>query len=754
MPPLAKPKQEATTKQELPKELKPYAFYGVDVNYKPGEDEAPATCPFCSRENKFSLVVATGQWRCVVCGTGPNNGGGGLYDFLELLWKASDEATQPIYYSRLAEELGLEYPETLIAWGVSKNILNGQWLVPAWGIDSKGKLRLMQLYQYTYYQSRWMLMVPKDTKHQLLGLQLYDDTKPDIYVNEGWKDGLRLWEVLRTVKFSGQDGKLVLTGNPDSSLLTNANVLVVPSASTFNEGWARWFNSKQANLMYDNDHPRVHPRSGSLLEPAGYLGMRLATSRLSNTAGAISMLHWGADGYDPNLPDGFDTRDWLKTDKLTSLPTLLERVQPVPDDWIESNATVVASGDIIQCKPCEKWSDLILAWRKALKWTDGLDHALACTLAAVASTAMLGDQLWMKIIGPPACGKSTLAEALTVNKNYTRAKSTMRGFHSGFKNPGGGDDGGTEELSLIDEIRGKTFITKDGDTLLQSPNLPQILSEGRDLYDCVSRTSYRNGMGKDYEGIRMTWLLYGTASLRALDSSELGERFLDCVIMHDIDPDLEDEILERVANKAAAHVDIESNEDDATSQYSPELLDAMELTGGYINWLRENGPKILPTIEFSTEAKQSCKHIGKFVAYMRARPSKTQREKAERELAARLVSQHVRLAKCLALVLNRPTVDGATLARVKRVGLDTARGVVFDLAKALFATDRFGIEFKGIQLHANCSDTDLFAMLTFLRGIKAIELFQDPGRKAYRLTPTVQKLFGEATGEVVPEIPF
>jgi len=49
--------------------------------------------------------------------------------------------------------------------------------------------------------------------------------------------------------------------------------------------------------------------------------------------------------------------------------------------------------------------------------------------------------------------------------------------------------------------------------------------------------------------------------------------------------------------------------------------------------------------------------LGKFVSYMRARPSDRQDELAEREFAARLVSQFARLAAFLCVVMNRTSVD-------------------------------------------------------------------------------------------------
>lgn len=740
MPKLAKQAEKKLATNEVPEPVKPYVFHGCDVSYIAGQEEAVGTCPFCGREGKFSVNVETGQWRCFVCSGDQESGGGGAYDFLEKLYKDSEAATQPSDYAALTAELGLSYSDTLVQWGLAKSVLTDDWLIPGWGLDHEGKLRLMQLYMYVQSGRRMVSMPTPGHKHQLIGLPLYDKNKPDNYICEGWKDGMRLWEVLRTTKVSS-DGVYSLTASQDSCLLRPANVLATPSCTTFSDTWCRWFREKMVCLLYDNDYPRKHAKTGAELPPAGWSGMRLATGRLANAAASIFYLRWAEEGYDANLADGYDVRDSLKGDVLVQLPTLLNKIEPVPDNWIE-DAEVAKSntGDTIKCKPCSSWANLRNVWRKALMFTDGLDHALVSSLACCASTLSVGDQLWFKVIGPPSCGKSTIAEALTVAKDYVLAKSTIRGFHSGYRSTAS-EDGKEEDNSLIERLRGMTLATKDGDTLLQAPNLGQILSEARDLYDSVSRTHYRNQTSKDYEGIRWTWLLFGTSSLRILDDSELGARFLDCVLMDDINEAEEEDILWRVANKAASNVNIQST-DDATSHYSPELLSCMELTGGYVNWLRENANKILPTIEFPDESLRECTRIGKFVAYMRARPSKKQAEKAERELGARLVSQHVRYAKCIAFVLNCSTVNAEVMARTRRIGLDTARGVVLDITKTLYRNGSKGLEFNGIHLHNQAMDgPTLSKMLQFLVGIKVVEVFKLNNRVIYRLTKTVMSLY-------------
>lgn len=338
------------------------------------------------------------------------------------------------------------------------------------------------------------------------------------------------------------------------------------------------------------------------------------------------------------------------------------------------------------------------------------------------------------------CGKSTLCEALSTCTEYTVAKSTIRGFHSGFTGPG------QEDNSLIPVIKDKTLITKDGDTLLQSPNLGQILSEARDLYDSTSRTHYRNAVSRDYEGIRMTWLLCGTSSLRQIDASELGERFLDCVIMEGIDDDMEDEIIWRVANRAARNVSIEADGKMET-RYEPELANAMQLTGGYVKWLRENAFEGLAKMEIREEALKQCAKLGKFVAFMRARPSQRQEETSEREFAARLVSQLTRLAMCLAFVFNKPSVDSAVMERVKRVAMDTSRGRTLAIVEYLQGKGPEGSLMSPLANSVNETEDNTRTLLRFLRKIGVTEFFEPSAIKGvkqrgrWRLTERLSKLY-------------
>lgn len=733
------PKSAKRTLKEVPNGLKPYIFHGLDLDYGNGR-EAAGDCPFCGKEGKFSINVESGQWRCFTCGGNEDNGGGGPYQFLSRLLEVAEDGTTIKDYGELAEERGLEFKDTLINWRVCLSPLTGLWMVPAWGTDALGKFRIQQLYVYGIRNGRRVLMATPELKHGLFGLHNYVKDKSTIWLCEGPWDAMKLWEAAKTLKEVGEF-EFASTASADKCLLAGVNILAVPGTMSMADSWLKWFKKKDVVLFYDNDYPTMAANRREMA-PAGLRGVQYATKKLNKVAGELLYVNWGPDGYDQDFPNGFDVRDALNVGKSEGMALLLTRVEAVPNEW----RILAVTSDELSCKSCNNWKELVNSWRKAMRWTTGLDHALAVMLACVASTKSIGDQLWIKVIGPPSSGKSTLCEALNVNKEFVISKSSIRGFHSGYRSGKGDDD--DKDNSLIPLIKGRTLITKDGDTLLQSPNLGQILSEARDLYDGASRAHYRTGATREYEGIRMTWILCGTASLRALDSSELGERFLDCVIMDKIDLDLEDDILWRAAIKAAAHVDIESD-GTPVSQHSEEMVDCMEKTGGYINWLRVNAQERLQQIEFSDEAKKECVKIGRFVAFMRARPSRFQQEKAERELAARLVGQHARLAKCLALVLNRSTIDGAVLARVRRVAMDTARGNVLDICEQLYKAGNRGMESKALNQITNVVGQQLNKLLRFLRDIDVVEQFEGRSksgravRKAWRLTPILSQLFEE-----------
>lgn len=724
-------------------QLKPYLAHGIDLQHREGDRQAIGDCPFCGREGKFSVVITTGLWRCIVCPAGNEKGGGNSTVFLRELWKQSGERTSD--YKPLVSSRKLLSADTLKAWGVVKSLIDGTWLVP--GYNAAGSLT--QLYRYVLDRAsgKHRLYATPETPHGMFGVNLWDKKRDLAYITEGPWDAMAFWEVLNRTKSTG--GKLELTGQAATSLGADANVIAVPGANVFQDGWLPLFKGKTVSVLFDSDHPKEH--QGKTLEPVGYVGMKRVANRLGaaeEPPEAIEWLNWGDGGYDSTLPSGTDIRDFLSKGKdvkerITQLAAILNLIEPIPEEWLGGRKAAKGEVGDLDCLPCDNWKLLTNQWRKPMKWTEGLDLGLSVMLAVVVSTMAVGDQLWAQIVGPPACGKSTLCEALSINKKYIAAKSTIRGFHSGYQT----DSEGVEDNSLIAKVRNKTLVTKDGDTLLQSPNVQQILSEARDVYDRTSRADYRNKASRSHEGVNLTWILCGTSSLRSLDTSELGERFLRCVIMRSITDELEDEILDKKALQAFNCLQYEAN-GSLETQHDPDLVNAMRLTGGYVSYLRENALELFKGVSISPKALGRCKSLGKFVAFMRARPSKSQEEKAEREFGTRLVSQFVRLAGCLAVVMNKSSVDDEVLKRVTRVALDTAEGRTLEIARWLFKAGSEGLDPKPLAMYTNEPEEGEKKLLRFLRRIGAVETYN---RKVngvsqhprWRLTEKLREIYDE-----------
>jgi len=724
--------------EERPEKIRPYEFHGVHLEWSEGKKEAVGTCPFCGRENRFTVDVKTGQWRCFSCAEGTTSGGGNIYTFLRKLVEFN--TATPEDYQELATDRGLLDSDTLIQWGVFKSPITEEWLVPGYGIDGK----IHQLYRYVFINGKRRLLATPTLKHQLHGIQ-----KPKaeiVYLCEGPWDGMALWELFRRTKVV--DDGLALTSHERRSVLANTCVLAVPGCNVFDEKWTSLFSSKQVHLLYDSDHPPTQKKTGKLLDPPGFAGMRRTTGILANVKMPpleISYLNWGEEGYDPDLPSGTDVRDILGgadtyAGRISKLELLIERFEPVPETWAEEAAKAKEGIPDLSCEECDNYATVIAAWKRAMNWTDGLDCALSVMLASVASTPGIGDQLWVKIIGPPACGKSTLCEAVSVNRQFVLAKSTIRGFHSGFTKDNA--NGVAQDHGLAVLARGKTLVTKDGDTLLQSPNLPQILAEARDIYDGTARTHYRNAVANEYEGLKMTWILCGTSSLRMLDSSELGERFLDCVIMETIDRDLEEDISWNVIQRTVRNLGVEA---EAIKQYDPDMRIAMQLTGGYVQWLRENVVDVCSGLTFPEEAMRQCVTLAKFVSNLRARPSFRHEEQVERELSSRLTAQLGRLAGCMAFVLNRKEVDSEVMRRVKKVALDTARGRTMQILQLLYKEEK-GVEQGSIYNLINHGQDKTRFLTRFMKAIGLVELHTPKikgvvGRPRLRLTEYARNLY-------------
>ena len=294
-----------------PEKLRPYIFHGVRLHPESG-DENSGDCPFCGKEDKFYVNSITGKWKCWKCNhvvENTNKPGGNVWGFITEFHKLCMKTTTAEDYKELAKDRLLCDFQPLIEWQVVKSVLNGNWLVP--GTNIKGDIT--SLYRRCKEKDgHWVLKPTPTLGHRLFGVNLFDNSKPIVYLCEGPWDALVLWEVLGRVK--NVESRLKVTASRESSLLAQANVVAVPGCETMFDHWLPIFQKKVVNIMFDSDHPRKNSRTNQVLEGAGIRAVKRLSKMLSSSKHApqeINYLRWGEEGYDPKRKSGYDVRDFI-----------------------------------------------------------------------------------------------------------------------------------------------------------------------------------------------------------------------------------------------------------------------------------------------------------------------------------------------------------------------------------------------------------------------------------------------------------
>lgn len=722
--------------KDCPKGLRTFRALGMELT-KFTDSQARDACPFCGSE-KFYVNLESGLWDCKPCGLSGNP-----IDFIRWVWDVSFNNTDidSTELSDLSTERGFIFYDTPYHWGLSLWRFGNQWVLPSYNFksfeqgadDPKGLIYNLYIWTRLWDEKKnqeYFAFLPcpgvhsEGKSHGLFAplLNHWDSDRPDICVCEGAWDGMFLWETFRA----------------DLDRWNKSNVCAVPGCNVFPQYLYDIFRDRRTLLFFDSDWPKNN--NGIELRP-GYDGMkRVARSLVGNSypPSEIGYLRWDRNeggryplvpagvGYDHTLPSGYDLRDELKKgktveDRLDLLGGLLERcLEPIPSEWSDHPIFRKGKGSVQQAieklEPveCSSWEEVVAAWEKAKHWTPDLQRVLAVMYATILSTFSKGDQLWMLCISPPSTGKTMLCEGLAVAEDYTESISTFRGFFSGYKT----DKEGEADYSLIEIISGKTMITKDGDTFMTIPNLAQVIAEARDVYDGSCRAVYRQGLDRKYKGRRITWIMCGTRALYGLDSTELGSRFVHCILMHEIDTDLEDKVARSASQEAFASLGMIVNGKMET-QLTAEEAYARQVTGGYAIYLRENDDNILSNVRISEEDQRTIERFAIFTSYARTKPGKDQTSNvAEREFSPRLIKQLSRLAGCLCGVFGRTQIDKEVMAIVRRTAIDTANGQTLDVILKLYEAWREGEEGVSSSTLANDLEISLGKLKPFIRFLR------------------------------------
>lgn len=289
---------------ELPVGLRVYDFHGVEgIVPSQVEDDIMADCPFCDKPKKMGINQKTSVFNCFVCGTKGNE-----HSFVRRIWELGYSLTksQSKRYDALVNDSGFSSAQSAIDWGVTINPLNNEYCLPGYNIEGK----ITGLYRWCSIKTeegKWAkrLLPSPGLGHHMFGVNLYDDAKPIVALCEGWRSAIRFHEVLRDLSVKG------------APTLTDVNVLAVPGANSFKKEWSKWFEGKEVWLMYDNDHPKLNPKTGKEILVGGPAGIvRVASILRSVEVPPASILYqsWGAsppDRFNHKIPSKYDVRDHL-----------------------------------------------------------------------------------------------------------------------------------------------------------------------------------------------------------------------------------------------------------------------------------------------------------------------------------------------------------------------------------------------------------------------------------------------------------
>lgn len=413
--------------------------------------------------------------------------------------------------------------------------------------------------------------------------------------------------------------------------------------------------------------------------------------------------------------------------RVRRLGDLLARVQPVPTEWLVEGKH---KQDRIEPEPCSSWAELEAAWAACQRWRQSIGDMLSVMLSVACSTSQTGNQLHLLVIAPAGSMKTTLADAMLTSRKCIVVEN-ITGFYSGMVS----DDG--RDLSFLARANHLTWITPEGDVLVNSPQFQDLMAQARRIFDGKGSAKYKNSdEDKSFEGLRTPWIIAGTPfMIDYWDQSRLGDRFLRVTLDEPVQDERRAIVLAAMRNEWSA---VAEHSNGTSGGVEAKLRRAYAMTGGYVEWLRANVDKI-DRVEISQANLERVADLAEFTADMRAKPN-TDTKKLDchdsKELPTRLGRQLVRLARCMSLVLNRWSVDADVMRRVHNVALDTSRGRTLDVLKWFrcvdAATGRTYQESSGIMAvqlarwAAFRTEPECLAYLNFLLKIGVLEHVASP----------------------------
>lgn len=606
-----------------------FEAHGVVFSGESG-DQLIGRCPFTDKDEKFYVNRKNWLWDSKTAGVSGN-----ISTFLKMTSQRYQDDMPAGGLKELSKHRELPI-EAFADWPIGFDIINREYTFPVRDIDG-------HYVDIRRYRLGGRVMSTPGVQVGLLNAHLLPkDPAANVYICEGEWDAVACRWML---KKSGQPGIVV----------------AVPGAGTFKPEWGSGFSGRSyVYSLYDNDE-------------AGEQGEHVLMRRIQLSVKKLMFTHWPQD-----LPTGFDIRDWVVAHRdkgmdvaytnLHKLFKLYPRVKIISETGKAANAARVEEDRRATMRPAEEGEAHPSRWKKPpslddvmgvfKKWlhlesTDAIKIMLAC----VVSQSMDGPPVWVFLVGPPGSAKTAILASLnTFSKIYSTSSLTVHALISGANWKESMDP------SLIPKLNGKIMVVKDFTSILsmRDTEKEEIFGILRDAYDGKCGKVFGNGVERNYVS-RFTVLAAVTPRIYDMSSQHtaLGERFLKYAVGDNLQHAAEKDIISRAIQNINSEAKMNDEFQDVVSAfldrtvnltYVPSIPDAIE-------------KQIIALAMFGARLRGSVSRDAYRNEIMTSRPSA--------EIGSRLGIQLAKLAKSLAMVQNRKTVNADDVRLLKKVVLDT-----------------------------------------------------------------------------------
>ena len=616
-----------------------YKFFGVEAT-KQVKDNHVADCPFadCTKRSHFYFNSTNGLYTCKKC-----NRSGNYYTFITQFHTALKALTTQEDYKFLETERGIPSEIFELAnW--HRNPATGRWYVPYYGPNQLLNLGAFDPNNYNPKNRFRIFKAPGfDLQlYRVFNTKQYDE---EIIVTEGEWDALAFYAAFRAMRKEAP------------------TILGLPGATCWKETWNKTFKGKYLTFFFDKDQ-------------GGDQGIEVLNKR--NAGLRYSIANWESPALSKlkllkKNAELKDVRDVLTNAKVKTdvLAVLLDMAATTAEDHTEeleqeegSEVKKSFSADIETIEPIASYSTFQKRIKDSLYTSKAIMQTIDAMLATALSVRLPGEPLWLFVVGPASCGKSTVIEAFGGNNKYFDyvSKLTATSLVSGWRNPDGSDASTLHKMDL------KTLFIKDMTVLLGMPEgvQQQLWDLLRDAYDGYVKISYGNGKVYEATDFKFNIIAGVTPIIYKHNDASKGERFLRIDFLgNDFDEDEHmSQAWENMGQKKAN---------------KKKLSDTM--LGYYKHLFETFDPENVADVPLPIRNKIMA--LAKVAAKLQTEVVKDRNEgmiyRPRSAVATRLSLQFKNLAHSLAHVRGEKEVSESTYEIIRKIGFDSCPGLNYEV---------------------------------------------------------------------------